>query len=168
MPVRGFSVGKLRTLFKDFEMQFQINSGVNSRSSSWFSVVHLTTGTDNSHYGNRIPAVYVQRLHYNSSWDTHNLLSIDFSLNGLTGLTKNFVIPRNTWIDIQLTQKKASGEYVFEYKVGNETEIVRNNVPANFKNVMAYASDPFRSAVCSYCGSFKIRHLEICTTGNSV
>ena len=91
-----------------------------------------------------------------------------FSLNGVIGLRKDFVIPQNQWVDVQMTQKKIVDEYVFEYRVGNKTETLINREPADFKDVLAWVSSPFTETLTtSYFGSIKIRNFEVCTPGRN-
>ena len=154
-------------LYKDFEMKFQIYSALNGRVSNSWNVLHLTTNGDNGNYGSRIPAIYLTRLNYNSSYDTHNEMQIFFSMNGVSRFQKNFAIPQSLWVDVQLKQRKVSYEYVFEYRVGNQTVTMRNNNPADFKTVLAYAS-LHTTLASSWYGSIKVRDFEVCTTGNGV
>ena len=168
-PTQGKFVGNLDVLYKDFEIKFQINSALNSRHSTQWNVLQMTTGSDNTFYGNRIPAIFLERFNINSSWNTHNNMRTYFSLNGAVGFRKDFVIPQNQWVDVQLIQKKIADEYVFEYRVGNKTEILKNSEPADFKDVLAYVSSPFTHTLTnSYYGSIKIRNFGVCTTGRNV
>ena len=165
-PTRGKIVGNLDVLYKNFEIKFQVNSALNSRTSSIWNVLQMTNGGDNSFYGNRIPAIFLTRLRHGHSYSTHNSMQTYFSLNGVVGFRKDFVIPQRQWVDVQLTQKKIADEYVFEYKVGNTTETLTNSEPADFNNVLAYVSSPFTNTLTSsYYGSIKIRNFRVCTTG---
>ena len=166
-PIRGNLVGNLDVLYKNFEIKFQVNSSLNGNSDFW-NVLQMTNGGDNSFYGNRIPAIFLDRVYHQSSWNTHNRMETYFSLNGVIGLRKDFVIPQNQWVDVQMTQKKIVDEYVFEYRVGNKTETLINREPANFKDVLAWVSSPFTETLTtSYFGSIKIRNFEVCTPGRN-
>ena len=134
---------------KTFELKFEIRAEKVSRT--WANAIHITTGSDGSRQGDRIPGVWLNK---DGHW--HICTSI--------GIQKNHChnsppVSLNTWTMIRIWQEQLlDGDYMYQYAINNTTIYsVRNESPRAFKNVKVYAADPWYAPVKG-----SIRNIELC------
>ena len=116
----------------------------------------MTVGKGNGVYGDRVPGVF-------GKGGSSPFLHICSAINGRKNYCKNFNITTNTWVTLKVSQKKNKNDtYIFDYVIDNKiVASVVNNLPADFKNVKVFTSNPW---VPSFNGI--IRNIELCYKGN--
>ena len=153
---QGKLVQEIQSWGKLYTVEFEItifNSG-----ESWINVFHFTTGSDNSNYGDRIPAMWIKR---NSGSDAGRF-HIASAISGNKDLDIEYDYELGKKYEITIKQFKDSGnKYWYEIIIDRESKFkIENTVPESFSNVKLYASDPWYSPFYSYYGSlcnFKIQ-----------
>ena len=143
----------LPVLSKEFKLEFEII--VNSFPDDWVNILHLTTGSNQFHYGSRTPAVF-------GNGGSNPYLNVVSAINGNKNTRKTFDIATNKWIKVELSQNKnKDGSYLFEWVMDNVVVwSITNNQAEDFYNVNVYASnrwyEPFDGA---------LRNIKLCTHG---
>ena len=117
----------------------------------WTNVIHFTTGGDYAHYGNRVPAVWV---------NNRGFFQISSAVSGSKDYWKKFKFSLGRQYNITIQQYKQNGKYWFEITIdGSSIVNVENTKPTNFSNVKLYTSDPWYPPFTSDFGT--ISHLKI-------
>ena len=121
--------------------------------SGYKNVFHMTIGNDCCSIGDRVPGV----------WVINNEVLIAFAIGGNGNFYKNFAIEKNTWTEIDVSQKQSmDGQYRYTIMInGEEKFTIVNTDPREFNNVKLFASDPWFD---SFDG--KIRMIAVCTKGD--
>ena len=132
----------------EFKVEFDVVVN-KDLSDTWNSLFHVTTG-ENTGYGGRIPAVFVNKNKY---------FSICYHVNGNTNY-QHYNYELNTEYHIEMSQQMKA-EAVYSIKVNGETfhEIV-NKKPLKFKDVKLYLSDPWHE---TFAPSGNLSNLKIIT-----
>lgn len=122
-------------------------------SQLWHNMIHLSTGENKVHRGNRIPGLWLfknGRLHVTSD--------VNGDLNYITDDTQAF--PLNRWVSIVVQSKKTHGVHIYSVTVdGRKIREVENKDAELYQNVKVYAADPWYPAANAY-----IRNLQTTTT----
>ena len=148
--IKGVFLFKLETQTKAWSLTFEMkpqNVSINDATS----VLHFTTGEDIKKYGNRNPAFW-----YLNSLQIPRL-QFRCSINGIVDSGSNlYNIPLDEYTKIHVHQRHVlNGEYLLTVQLADRTVLQLKNTHAEtFKNVVAYASDPWHHAA-----PIKIRNL---------
>ncbi|XP_065684315.1 uncharacterized protein LOC105844212 isoform X1 [Hydra vulgaris] len=137
--LKGKIVAIIPILDKEYLVSFDVNP--NKFVAGFYNVIHLTIGSDNFDYGDRVPGVWFNN-------DGKGGLYIAAPING----NKNYIfftkpIDLNRWTNIKVGQFFNGSFYIYTVKVNDElisSEI--NYMPKSFVNVTVYASDPWYNA----------------------
>lgn len=114
-------------------------------NETWTNVFHFTSKSDKVYYGDRIPALWINKGGH---------FSISSAVNGnLDYWTKiNFEIKRQYQIIIK--QFLESGKYWYEIITDGHSNLkIENTEPQNFSDVKLYASDPWHEPFSSDFGN---------------
>ena len=116
----------------------------NELTDEWHNIFHMTIGGNKEKYGDRIPAVWVNKAKYFLIW------------SGISGdpLTyyQNYNYNLNQWVHIEILQKENSnGEIIYSIEIDGLTvhEVV-NTQPQRFEKVILYTSDPWYPSFASF------------------
>ena len=115
-----------------FKVEFDIKVTKPVLPETWYSVFHLTKGEHNSQYGDRIPAVFVNKNKY---------FLICSGLSGNKNLCKNFQYQPNQWYHFEILQEENSknGKVMYTIKQDNITVFHDvNTTPKTFRQVDLY------------------------------
>ena len=105
-------------------------------TDTYHNVFHMTIGEDIAQYGDRIPAVWVNKGKY---------FLIDSAVNGKinSGKTINYQLNQEYHIEIK-QEENSNGEIIYRIVVdGTTVHEVVNTLPQRFEKVILYTSDPF-------------------------
>ena len=93
-----------------FKVEFDIKVTKPVLPETWYSVFHLTKGEHNSQYGDRIPAVFVNKNKY---------FLICSGLSGNKNLCKNLEYQPSQWYHFEILQEEnsTSGKVMYTIKV---------------------------------------------------
>ena len=128
----------------------------NELTDEWHNIFHMTIGGNMENYGDRIPAVWVNKAKYFLIWS-------GISGNPLT-YYQNDNYNLNQWYHIEILQKENSnGEIIYSIEIDGFTvhEVV-NTLPQRFEKVILYTSDPFYR---SFAPFGELRNLNIVNLG---
>ena len=147
--VRGKEVQKIKNWGKLFMVQFEIT--ISNSGEGWINVFHFTAHSDNSNYGDRIPAMWIKRNNGSEAGRFHiaSAISDDKDMN------KEYDYELGKKYQITIKQFK-DNENMHWYEIIINTESIfkmQNIAPQSFPNVKLYASDPWYSSFSSYHGS---------------
>ena len=117
-------------------------------SDTWHNVFHFTIGADSGHYGDRIPAVWVNKAKF-------FLIASAVSGNdnyGQLNTHGQFNYQLNQWYHFEIKQEENSnGEIIYSIAMdGTTVHVVVNTLPQIFKEVILYQSDPWYPSFASF------------------
>ena len=131
----------ISTFPKEYSVQFEYNL-TGCPIDGWNNMIHITTGSNNRVYGNRI----VTNFH----WCTNGNIQtkICSQVNGDVNYCTEYIpTPKNKWVMVKVSQVKMGNDYVYEVEVdGNEVQKANNTKPMEFENVTVYVSNPWHPA----------------------
>ena len=133
MTTSGLQLGRtLSTLLQVTEAELPANPD----SFGYYNVFHMGIGTAEKLYGERIPAVYVNK---------DKFISIASGISNNYNNYQNYDYTLNQWYHIEILQKENSnGKIIYSIEIDGLTvhEVV-NTQPQIFEKVILYTSDPF-------------------------
>ena len=145
--VRGNAIQSGLTVGPEYNIRFKIFP--TSYSSGWHNIIHFTKGKNWGVSGSRVPAVWAHESRGNF---TSRSLHICADVNDDPDLcfdTKR--IPKNTWTFVNIKQELMDGSYMYKILINDSVVYsVENKSPKTFRNVIAYASDPWSPAQNGY------------------
>ncbi|XP_065672703.1 uncharacterized protein LOC105845300 isoform X5 [Hydra vulgaris] len=110
-------------------------------SVGWHNVIHFTTGSDMSKYGDRVPGVW---FHNSGDGSLHIAASINGNINRVF---KTEPVGLKEWSHIEIAQQLENNIYIYTIKLnGEEVFAEENTQPKLFDNVIVYVSDPWYPA----------------------
>ena len=130
-------------------IQFEIT--IKNSGEGWINVFHFTVGSDNSNYGDRIPAMWIKR----NSGSEAGRFHIASAISGNKDVDKEYDYELGQKYQIIIKQFK-DNENMHWYEIIINTESIfkmQNIAPQSFPKVKLYASDPWYSSFSSYHGS---------------
>ena len=135
---------------KLYRVSFSIK--VNKLSNhAWTNVIHFTTGSDQAHYGSRIPGVWIHKS---------GQFLICSAVSGNKNYCKYFKFSLGKQYDITIEQYKQYGKYWYKIIINDHLKLKMHNTrPRIFSNVKEYISDPWYNPFTSDLGT--ISNLEI-------
>ena len=139
-PKRGSLVHTIPILGREWRVSLYFKPTDYSHNK-WASLLHLTIGEDNRHYGSRYPGVWF-----------HPKPGICFvsAVNKEKNYAKCTLEDRpklGGWTSLQISQEQAGGSFVYKIVIGDkELHSVENTKPVEMKAVKVYASDPWSHA----------------------
>ena len=112
-------------------------------SHEWHSVFHMTIGENIANYGDRIPALVVNKAKY-----FHITSAVSGSLNYYQDYNYNL----NQWYHVEIKQEENSnGEIIYSIRIdGTTVNIVVNTLPKRFKEVILYESNPWHESFATF------------------
>ena len=120
--------------------------------NSWTNILHFTTGSNNFTYGSRIPAIFVK--------PNSRKLQICGAVNNEWNWNKvTDELDADKWIKIKISQYLEKGTDKYRFAVAVDSAVLVNTIneaPARFRNVKAYAPDPWNTAA-----DVQIRNLDV-------
>ena len=124
--------------------------------AQWANVIHFTTGGNNGVYGNRNPAVWINKRFQG--------ISIVSAVSG-NNYWRDYKISFGKQYDITIQQSKQNGKYWYEILINNILRLrVHNTKPIIFSNVKEYISDPWHYSFTSDLGT--IFNLKVKSKGD--
>ena len=147
--VRGKVVQEIKNWGKLYMIQFEIM--VSNSGEGWINVFHFTAGSDNSNYGDRIPAMWINR----NSGSEAGRFHIASAIGDNKDVDKEYDYELGKKYHITIKQFK-DNENLYWYEIIINTESIfkmQNIAPQSFPNVYLFASDPWYSSFSSYHGS---------------
>ena len=132
-----------------YTVEFEIT--VSNSGEGWINVFHFTASSDNSNYGDRIPAMWIHR----NSGSEAGRFHIASAISGNKDVDKEYDYELGKKYQITIKQFKDSGnKYWYEIIIDAESIFkIENTAPESFPNVKLYGSDPWYSSFSSYHGS---------------
>ena len=112
-------------------------------NNTYHNVFHMTLGEDITQYGDRYPAVWVNKGKY---------FLIDSAVNGKinSGKTINYQLNQEYHIEIK-QEENSNGEIIYRIVVdGTTVHEVVNTRPQRFEKVILYASNPWSMSFASF------------------
>ena len=105
-------------------------------ASGYYNVFHLTIGQNKVEYGDRIPAIWVNKAKF---------FAIGSAFSGDLNYVTEYNYNLNHWYHIEILQKENSnGEIIYSIEIdGFTVDQVVNTWPQRFEKVILYTSDPF-------------------------
>ena len=103
----------------------------------------MTIGENKEQYGDRIPAVFVNKAKY---------FHISSAINGTSNYRQNYKYNLNQWYHIEIKQdENSNGEIIYSIEIDGTTvyEVV-NSLPQRFKEVILYESDPWYPSFATF------------------
>ena len=123
----------------------------------WTNVIHFTTGGDHKVYGERVPAVWI-----NKGGQSFYIIS---AISGNRNYYKGYKFSFGKQYDITIQQSKQNGKYWYEILINNILILrVHNTKPIIFSNVKEYISDPWHASFTSDLGT--IFNLKVKSKGD--
>ena len=121
----------------------------------YYNVFHMTIGQNKVQYGDRIPALWVNKAKF---------FSIGSAVSGNINRVTNFNYNLNQWYHIEILQEENSnGEIIYSVEIdGFTVDQVVNTLPQRFEKVILYASDPFYP---SFAPFGELKNLKIVNLG---
>jgi hypothetical protein len=109
----------------------------------WHNIFHMTIGENKEKYGDRIPAVWVNKAKYfliASAMEPYNSYHVKY----------NYTL--NQWYHIEISQKENSnGEIIYSTEIdGTIVNEAVNTRPQRFEKVILYTSDPWYPSFASF------------------
>ena len=147
--VRGRVVQEIKNWGILFMIQFEIM--VSNSGEGWINVFHFTADSDNSNYGDRIPAMWIKR----NSGSEAGRFHIASAIGDNKDVDKEYDYELGKKYHITIKQFK-DNENLYWYEIIINTESIfkmQNIAPQSFPNVYLFASDPWYSSFSSYHGS---------------
>lgn len=108
----------------------------NPVAADYYNVFHMTIGQNYDVYGDRYPALWVQK---------EKFFAIGSAVSGDINYVTEFNYNLNQWYHIEILQKgNANGEIIYSVEIdGFTVDQVVNTLPQRFEKVILYTSDPF-------------------------
>ena len=146
--------GKIIQEFKNwgklYKIEFEITV-THQPVSAWTNVFHFTANAENSNYGDRIPAMYININRFEISSAVDGIKNYVFYTSFELGRKYKFIIQ----------QFKASGTYWYEIIKDGKSELkIQNTQPQSFSNVKLYGSNPWVPSFFSSWGSICNVHID--------
>jgi len=138
---------------KVYEVSFEVYP--TRFTTGWSNIIHFSSGSDNSVYGDRIPGVWFRP---SSSSATTNKLHICSAIDGKVSYCYDSeLFPLNKWIKVKISQTKVSDNYEYVITL-NDKKVMqkKNSRPANFDDVKVYTADPWYNAQPGYIKNLKV------------
>ena len=121
-----------------------------------YSVFRMSIGKDWTDYGDRIAYIHPVNTSYfwlSSPIDGNN----NWAGSGLIASP-----PIGEWCSIEVVHKVEKGEYVYNVTVDGVVKIsAKNSDPAEFSNVLVYASDPWKPSQPSHIRALTIQTIMV-------
>ena len=125
--------------------------------AQWTNVIHFTTGGNGEVYGDRVPAVWI-----NKGGQSFHICS---AVSGNWNVAKDYKFSFGKQYDITIQQSKQNGKYWYEILINNILRLrVHNTKPIIFSNVREYISDPWYPSFTSDLGT--IFNLKVKSKGD--
>ena len=113
-------------------------------TEEWTSVFHLTIDGDNSNYGDRIPAVFINKDGY---------FHITSAVNGNRNHHKDFYFDYGRKYHLVIQQVEEDDKILYKIEVNGELiESIENKNAQTFRDVKIYFSDPWFNIFTSDIG----------------
>ena len=129
----------LPRLGKEWEISFEFKPE-NYDKSGYTSILHLSTGEDNSVLGSRIPAIF-----HHTNIGLHVTTAIGNEPNSYLNIHRS--PPVGQWSTIVVSQLKPWVRTIMSVKVSDEVpRSMLNPEPREFLDVKVYGSDPWYEA----------------------
>ena len=113
-------------------------------TEEWTSVFHLTIDGDNSNYGDRIPAVFINKDGY---------FHITSAVNGNRNHHKDFYFDYGRKCHLVIQQVVEDDKILYKIEVNGELiESIENENAQTFRDVKIYFSDPWFNIFTSDIG----------------
>ena len=121
----------------------------------YYNVFHMTIGGNDKKYGDRIPAVWVNR---------EKFFQISSAVSGNPSNNQIFDYTLNQWYHFEIIQEENSkGEVIYSILMDGFTVYqVVNTLPQSFEKVILYTSDPFYP---SFAPFGELKNLNIVNLG---
>ena len=153
--VRSKEVLEIKNWGKLYMIQFEIT--IKNSGEGWINVFHFTVGSDNSNYGDRIPAMWIKR----NSGSEAGRFHIASAISDNKDMDKEYDYELGKKYQITIKQFKDNENvywnypaYWYEIIINKESIFKMQNIaPQSFPNVKLYASDPWYNSFSSYHGS---------------
>ena len=103
----------------------------------------MTIGENKEQYGDRIPAVFVNKAKY---------FHISSAINGTSDYHQDYKYNLNQWYHIEIKQdENSNGEIIYSIEIDGTTvyEVV-NSLPQRFKEIILYESDPWHPSFATF------------------
>ena len=103
----------------------------------------MTIGEYNANYGDRIPAVWVNKAKY---------FGIYSAVSGNLNYYQNYNYNLNQWYHFEIKQEENSnGEIIYSVEIdGTTVHVAVNTQPRRFKEVILYESDPWYPSFATF------------------
>ena len=140
-------------MFKNWGNLFKVEFDIKITkwpSSVWTNVFHFTAKSNCRYYGDRIPALWINRRGY---------FHVCSAVNGNKNYCKNFNFLLGKQYQVTIQQLKESGNYYYEIIIDGVSILkILNKQAKRFSNVKLYGSDPWYNPFTSDLGS--ISHIK--------
>ena len=112
-------------------------------TDTYHNVFHMTIGGNNAQYGDRIPAVFVDKAQY---------FHITSAVSGNLNYYQNYKYTLKQWYHFEIIQEEnCKGEVIYSILMdGFTVHQVVNTLPQRFEKVILYTSDPFYPSFASF------------------
>ena len=126
-----------------------------NKYAGYYNVFHVTIGGNIKQYGDRIPAVWVNR---------EKFFYISSAVSGNPNDYQTFNYNLNQWYHFEIIQEENSkGEVIYSILMDGFTVYqVVNTLPQRFEKVILYTSDPFYP---SFAPFGELKNLKIVNLG---
>ena len=112
-------------------------------SDGWHNVFHMTIGGNSANYGDRIPALWVNKAKH---------FRIDSAVSGNQAYHQIYNYNLNQLYHFEIKQEENSnGEIIYSIEIdGTTVHVVVNTLPQRFKEVILYESDPWYASFATF------------------
>ena len=155
---KGYLMPRRVNIYKTYKISFDVYL-TKVPHASWDSIIFLTaTNKDCCDNGDRVIGLWIPPNSDPTLLHLHIAGAMNDNPNRIFNTETTY--PFNQWIHINFEQIKNGGDYFFIATInGKEERREKNSQPQEFKNVLVYTSEPWRTAA-----SGRIRKINIIST----
>ena len=143
MTTSGLQLGRTLSTLLQVTKELPATSPDPLVASGYYNVFHMTIGQNKVQYGDRIPAIWVNKAKF---------FAIGSAVSGDLNYATDYNYNLNQWYHIEILQKENSnGEIIYSIEIdGFTVDQVVNTLPQRFEKVILYTSDPFYPSFASF------------------